>query len=130
MTNKEKFVLEELSKESPMVISTAYIYAKNYVKYGCDITKAWNTAAQQAAILEQTKRDAYAEAYDSFRKDYENRLKNDLVAMVLEMQTEIENYKLSEEELSEMDEDSVKWGMAIVIGIIDKYKPESEEEDG
>ena len=42
MTNKEKFVLDELSKESPMVISTAYIYAKNYVKYGCDITKAWS----------------------------------------------------------------------------------------
>ena len=43
------------------------------------------------------------------------------IATLNEIKSEIENYKLSEDEISEMDEDSVKWGMAIVIGIIDKY---------
>lgn len=44
------------------------------------------------------------------------------------LRSEIENYKLSEDELSDMDEDSVKWGMKIAYDIVDKYKAESEEE--
>ena len=58
--------------------------------YGADITKAWTTAAQQAYILEQVRVRAFTEAYDSFKKDYENRFKEDLVAMLTEIQLEIE----------------------------------------
>ena len=83
-------ILNQLSEEPLMVLSTAYLYAKNYVKYGCDVTKAWSTVVEQASILERVKTDTYAEAYDSFKKDYENQLKNDLAAMVLEIQIEIE----------------------------------------
>ena len=43
------------------------------------------------------------------------------------IRAEIESYKLSEDELSDMDEDSVKWGMKIAYDIVDKYKAESEE---
>ena len=42
------------------------------------------------------------------------------------IRAEIESYKLSEVELSDMDEDSVKWGMKIAYDIVDKYKTESK----
>ncbi|MBR6289337.1 MAG: hypothetical protein IKR19_08380 [Acholeplasmatales bacterium] len=80
-------LLDSLAKEPTMVLSTAYAYAKNYVEYGEDITKAWTTAVQQTTILEQVKTKAYTEAYDSFKKDYENRLKADILT---KLQTEIE----------------------------------------
>lgn len=83
-------LLDSLAKEPTMVLSTAYAYAKNYVKYGEDITKEWTTAVQQASILEQVRQKAWVEAYDSFKKDYENRLKADLVAMLEELYMEIE----------------------------------------
>lgn len=38
------------------------------------------------------------------------------------IKAEIANYKLSEDELSEMDEDSVKWGMKIAYDIIEKHE--------
>lgn len=88
--NVKQKLLDQISEESPMVISTAYAYAKNYVAYGEDITKAWTTAVQQASILEQARQKAWVEAYDSFKKDYENRLEADLVAMLTEIQLEIE----------------------------------------
>ena len=83
-------LLDSLAEEPTMVLSTAYAYAKNYVEYGEDITKAWTTAVQQASILEQIKIKAKTEAYDSFKKEYENRLKADMVAMLTEIQLEIE----------------------------------------
>lgn len=88
--NDKQVLLDSLSKEPLMVISTAYAYAKNYVMYGEDITKAWTTAVQQASILEQVKIKAQAEAYDSFKKDYENRLKADMEAMLTELKQDIE----------------------------------------
>lgn len=87
--NVKQKLLDSLSKESPMVISTAYAYAKNYVMYGEDITKAWTTLVQQASILEKIKVKAKAEAYDYFKKDYENCLKNDMVAMLTELMVDI-----------------------------------------
>ena len=83
-------LLDSLAEEPTMVISTAYAYAKNYVMYGEDITKEWTTAVQQASILEQVRQKAWVEAYDSFKKEYENRLKADMVAMFTELYMEIE----------------------------------------
>ena len=37
--NVKQKLLDSLAEEPTMVISTAYAYAKNYVKYGEDITK-------------------------------------------------------------------------------------------
>ncbi|MDT3387713.1 MAG: hypothetical protein LIR46_08145 [Bacteroidota bacterium] len=84
-------LLDELSKESAMVLSTAYAYAKNYVLYGADITKAWDTATEQAATLSYVREKAVAEAYKTFRRDYENRLKDDMVAMLRFLWNDIEN---------------------------------------
>ena len=88
--NVKQKLLDLLAKESTMVISTAYAYAKNYVMYGEDITKEWTTAVQQASILEQVRQKAWAEAYDRFKVDYEARLKADLVAMLEELSLEID----------------------------------------
>jgi hypothetical protein len=68
-------LLDSLAKEPPMVISTAYAYAKNYVLYGEDITKAWTTAVQQASVIQEVRQKAWVEAYDSFKKEYKTDLK-------------------------------------------------------
>ena len=88
--NVKTKLLDSLAKEPAMVISTAYAYAKNYTLYGEDITKAWTTAVQQASIIQQVRIKAEVEAYDRFKADYENRLKADKVAMLKELQSEIE----------------------------------------
>ena len=82
-------LLDSLAEEPTMVLSTAYAYAKNYVMYGEDITKAWTTAVQQASIVEQVRQKAWVEAYDSFKKKYETRLKADMVAMLTELKNEL-----------------------------------------
>ena len=83
-------LLDSLAEEPTMVLSTAYAYAKNYVMYGEDITKEWTTAVQQASVIQEVRQKAWVEAYDSFKKDYENRLKADLKAILVELQLEIE----------------------------------------
>ena len=84
-------LLDKLSEEPLMVLSTAYVYAKNYVIYGEDITKAWTTAVQQASILEKARQQAWAEAYDSFKKDCENRFKTEMLVMLKELKKSIED---------------------------------------
>lgn len=121
--NVRRQLLDKLSEEPTMVLSTAYVYAKNYVCYGIDVTKAWATATQQLAILEQIKHKALTEAYDSFKKDYENRLKADMVAILTEVQLEIEELDTSGDEWS----DSLDACSDIIQQKIDALKSESEE---
>jgi hypothetical protein len=64
MKDKKQIMLDELAKEPEMIIATAYLYAKNYVTYGEDITKAWTTAIQQEAILRKTYNDGYSDALE------------------------------------------------------------------
>lgn len=90
--NVKQKLLDSLAEEPPMVISTAYAYAKNYVLYGEDITKAWTTAVQQASILDYVRQKARAEAYDSFKKDYEARLKADMAAMLEDFDLQIDEF--------------------------------------
>lgn len=75
--NVKQKLLASLAEEPLMVLSTAYIYAKNYVTYGEDITKLWATAVQQQAILESARLLGWQDGYDSFKADYEKRLKAD-----------------------------------------------------
>lgn len=131
--NVRQQLLDKLSEESTMVLETAYVYAKNYVLYGADITKAWTTAAQQAYVLERVRVKAFKEAYDSFKKDYESRLKADMVAILTEAQLEIEEQSLTHSEDNILSE----WGLGynhsvercgeLIQQKIDKYKAESEE---
>ena len=60
--DRKQIMLEALSKEPAMVIETAYLYARTYVDYGEDITKAWNTATQHVAILEKAYNKGYTDA--------------------------------------------------------------------
>lgn len=132
--NVRRQLLDELSEESTMVLSTAYAYAKNYVLYGEDITKLWTTAVQQASILEQVKVKAWAEGYDSLRKDYKNRLKADMSAMIKKIQSEIEEKSFYDTRIIGNYEDEVRTYLVElddVNGIIQQkinlLKSESEE---
>ncbi len=62
MKDAKQILLDELSKESELVIATAYLYATTFVKYGGDITEAWTTATQQKAILEKAYNNGYSDA--------------------------------------------------------------------
>ena len=93
--NVKKKLLDSLAEEPPMVLSTAYAYAKNYVMYGEDITKAWTTAVQQASVIQEVRQKAWVEAYDSFKADYENRLKADMVAMLEDLRLDFQEAELA-----------------------------------
>lgn len=64
--NVKKQLLDKLSEEPIMVLSTAYVYAKNYVDYGEDITKAWTTAVQQESVLQKVRQKTWVAAWDNF----------------------------------------------------------------
>lgn len=61
-----------LAEAPPMVLSTAYIYAKNFVDYGEDVTEKWTTAVQQASILEKAYLKGY---YDAMQRQAESENK-------------------------------------------------------
>ena len=58
----KQLLLNELSKEPAMVLETAYLYARTYVDYGEDITKAWVNASQQTSILRKVYERGYGDA--------------------------------------------------------------------
>lgn len=125
--NARRQLLDELYGESTMVLETAYSYAKNYVLYGIDITKAWTTAVQQASNVERVKLDAWAKAYDSFKKDYENRFKEDMVAMLRFLWDDIEDLDAPICDYASSDCIS-KWQVhEIIQQKINTLKSESEE---
>lgn len=61
MQTKEKLI-ELLSKEDTMVLSQAYLYAKNLTDYGVDISNKWETSTQNANALEKAYRKGYNDA--------------------------------------------------------------------
>ena len=62
-------------------------------------------------------------------KECEGKYRDCTDCVLDKISAEIENYKLSEDELTEMDEDSVKCGMKIAYEIIDKYKADFEPQE-
>lgn len=67
-SQKEKVrLIEELAKEDAMVLSQAYIYAKNLVMYGENVAEKWNTVTQQSAILEKAYARGYYEAMERMK---------------------------------------------------------------
>jgi len=118
-------LLDLLAKEPQMVLSTAYVYAKNYVQYGEDITKARINTAQQLSVLQEVRQKAWAVAYDDFKadyedlkKDYENRLKAEKVAMLEELKKEIEELDFFEGEkpiniTQELMDEVKSWGYGV-----------------
>ena len=63
------FLLEQLQQLDTQTLATAYLYAKNYTRYGVDVTKEWLTATQQSASLEKAYYDGYGDAIERFRKE-------------------------------------------------------------
>lgn len=110
MTNDDSVkqkLLDSLAEEPTMVVSTAYIYAKNFVEYGADVTRAWITAVEQASIIEKISIKAHSEAYDSFKKEYENRLNADLVAILEDLDLQIDELSFSDEEPINITQDYI-----------------------
>ena len=69
--DKTKQLLDELSKMSPMVVSLAYIYAVNTIKYGVDVTEKWLTATENAVALERAYNKGYYEALQRLKESEE-----------------------------------------------------------
>lgn len=67
MKKEKQIILDELSKMPPIVIETAYLYAKNFV-YGVDVTEKWVTAVQNVSALEKAYRKGY---YDALQRQAE-----------------------------------------------------------
>jgi hypothetical protein len=65
-------MLAELSKMPSQVIATAYVYAKNITAFGVDVTKLWDTTAEQATALERAYHDGYRNALKRMDRDYSN----------------------------------------------------------
>ena len=52
-------LLAELRKESVSIINLAFMYAKMFAQTGEDITKKWQTAVQQASIIQRMFSEGY-----------------------------------------------------------------------
>lgn len=61
MINKED-ILEKLAKEDLQVLILAYVYAKNLYMYGEDVTKAIQSATENAVIVDKAYRRGYYDA--------------------------------------------------------------------
>lgn len=68
--NDKKQELINLMKDMPLeTLSIAYLYAKNYVEYGEDVTKTWNTVTQNTYALEKAYSKGY---YDAMQRQVES----------------------------------------------------------
>ena len=63
------FIIDELTKMPPMVVSIAYLYATNYIRYGENVTEKWLTALQQSSALETAYRQGYYDAIQRMREE-------------------------------------------------------------
>ncbi len=68
---KNKRLIDELSKMPPMVIATAYLHAVNYTLYGEDVTEKWLSAVQNASALEKAYRKGYYDAMEKINRERE-----------------------------------------------------------
>lgn len=55
-------ILDALSQEDDSVLMLAYLYAKNFHLYGLDITKAMETAKEQAEAMSSAYNRGYIDA--------------------------------------------------------------------
>ena len=63
MQNEKDLILQILSTMPEEVLKVALSYAQNYTLYGVDVTKAWETALEQSAALNQAYKRGYAEGF-------------------------------------------------------------------
>lgn len=70
LKNKEKeknyaAMKEEMEQIDQQTLNLAYLYVKNLVLYGADVTEKWETATEQSANLEKAYRKGF---YEGIRK--------------------------------------------------------------
>jgi hypothetical protein len=123
MKDKKQVLLDSLSEEPEMVIATAYLYAKNYVNYGIDVTNAWNTAIQQNAALERANVNGYIQGVENTTREFKSEL-DQQNSMLDKIRAEIELEKLGYPP-------SAGYYKAIMkcLQVIDKYRAESEVQE-
>lgn len=63
-----KLIIEELSKQPTMVLSTALVYAKHMADYGISVVDQWLTAVQQSAAMEAAQRAGYEKAMEKIKE--------------------------------------------------------------
>ena len=63
-------ILNQLSVLDIKILQIAYLYAKNYVEYGVDVTEKWVTACQNSKDLEKAHYDGYCKGYEKAKQDY------------------------------------------------------------
>lgn len=60
-----------LMKDMPFnTLALAYVYAKNYVEFGEDVTERWLTTTENVAALEKAYKRGY---YDALQQSEERR---------------------------------------------------------
>lgn len=72
--SKDK-LLEAMRQFDNMTLSVAFVYAKNLILYGENVTEKWVTATQNASALEKAYRKGY---YDALQRQAESEDKNDI----------------------------------------------------
>lgn len=65
-SEKDKMtLLGLLAEEDTKVVATAYLYARNLITYGVDVTKEWDTAVRQTDALSKAYHDGYRKGYNA-----------------------------------------------------------------
>lgn len=69
--NKQRLdILNKLSVLDIKILQTAYLYAKNYVEFGMNVTEKWVTACQNSESLERAYHKGYRVGYEKAKHDY------------------------------------------------------------
>jgi len=79
---RKQKMLYELSKDYNKLV-IAYVYAKNYLEYGVDVTRVWDTATLNTANLEK--------AYVKGRRDENERWNNSMNNLIDSIEHNIEH---------------------------------------
>ena len=68
--NVKKQALIDLMKDMPLsTLQIAFVYAKNFTKYGEDVTRTWLTATENASAMDKAYRKGY---YDALHRQAES----------------------------------------------------------
>jgi hypothetical protein len=62
-------LLRLLAEQDTKVLATAYLYAKNFVTYGVNVTEKWDTAVRNSDSLTRAYHDGYRNGYRRAHED-------------------------------------------------------------
>lgn len=117
--NVKKQALLNLMKGIPLqTLCIAYVYAKNYMEYGEDVTKTWNTVVEQSKALEK----AYAKGYyDALQRQTETIIEADAIKRE-KIDKAIEEIKDNKSEIACLFDDDWDKGIEAILEILNKHR--------